>query len=651
MKIINESHSSKDNQLKHLMGMYGMNEGVSSAVQNWLDDENEDDDTLSYDFDDAFDFDNGEVTQGGKFIEDGREWTWVRQVSDVAHLDFDSWAVWMAIAPKDENNPGGPNDVAFFIVDVDNGFIDWGPVESADEANEFLQSKIDDYEMDESVSDDIRKNNLKYDDDVDGWYTTDGNTEVQFQDRETHTHNAKYPHAQPKTSTNTWGRVWKDGKLDKQFEGPKYKVRQDVARYLDKDESINESNIKFKKEYMLGGDNKHPELDDYVSKYIADDGTEIEVNHGFSNWSDTWYTVNGKHFDNLKDAKDYIRNNKDESLNEDNEKKIPYNLVSSYVILRDYISLADDNYFNDEHKYLTDVADSLYNAAISPNSLKGKYKDVYEKYGKDYFDKVLKDCKALDSQVTHDNLQELIDEVMDIANSLDESLNEGKIHTSYSVEPNFSFNSDEKTDYFLTKNGKYEVTYSDNGTFMARKKQGKPQYIWGNAFDCDDTFIHNDEGIVCAEVKEHIGLKEDLPTTNSTSNSYVSPVVNKKSDGSYLVKNKDGKSYTAFDKEDKPVGSITTNNENDAKNKFTSNKYDESLNEDSDNVYKWYSESHPTDYQLDNIKKTVTFKEVFDTFMSGEDVENVLIDFSKEDPWLDSAPVDTIVNHALELYA
>lgn len=226
--------------------------------------------------DDLVDFDDHEVTTGGKFIEDGREWTWIRQVSDVAHLDFDSWAVWMAFAPKDENNPNGPNDVAFFIVDVDNGFIDWGPLESADEAHEFLQSKIDDYEMDESISDDIRKNNLKYDDYVDGWYTTDGNTEVQFQDRQRieHPDVTKYRHVGPKVKSNTWGRVWKDGKLDKQFEGPKYKVRQDVARYLDKNEDLNNSQNELNKNIERNADIDN-ELDQLYSAVCRTFGEKL----------------------------------------------------------------------------------------------------------------------------------------------------------------------------------------------------------------------------------------------------------------------------------------------------------------------------------------------------------------------------------------
>lgn len=88
----------------------------------------------------------------------------------------------------------------------------------------------------EGISNNIRKGNLKYDRDVDGYYDEDDNTYVQFQDRESHA-STLGKDRQPRVSSNTWGRVWKNGKLDKQFEGPKYKVRQDVARYLDRNES------------------------------------------------------------------------------------------------------------------------------------------------------------------------------------------------------------------------------------------------------------------------------------------------------------------------------------------------------------------------------------------------------------------------------
>lgn len=92
----------------------------------------------------------------------------------------------------------------------------------------------------EDLSDDIRSNNLQYDNEIDALYAEDGDTLVQFQDRNSL---ARYPRnpkernskfeKQPRVSSKTWGRVWKNGKLVKNTEGSKYEVRQEIADYLD----------------------------------------------------------------------------------------------------------------------------------------------------------------------------------------------------------------------------------------------------------------------------------------------------------------------------------------------------------------------------------------------------------------------------------
>ena len=96
------------------------------------------------------DFDDGEVMEGTSFITDGYEYKWIGRMGDSVHLDFDNWAVWAA-----ENQD--TNDIQFFIVEEDTGFIDWGPVDTAKEAAEFLQSKIDDYNEDESLVENSKK--------------------------------------------------------------------------------------------------------------------------------------------------------------------------------------------------------------------------------------------------------------------------------------------------------------------------------------------------------------------------------------------------------------------------------------------------------------------------------------------------------------
>lgn len=106
----------------------------------------------------------------------------------------------------------------------------------------------------EDLSDRIRKDDLEYDDSIDAWTASEGDTQIQFQDREQHTHEFKTKtnqwgrnfidgqyNKQPKVASHTWGRVWKDGELVKQAEGPKYQVRAEIAKYLDAEGNIDEA--------------------------------------------------------------------------------------------------------------------------------------------------------------------------------------------------------------------------------------------------------------------------------------------------------------------------------------------------------------------------------------------------------------------------
>lgn len=77
---------------------------------------------------------------------------------------------------------------------------------------------------------------------------------------------------------------------------------------------------------------------------------------------------------------------------------IDYTWVSMGTMLRDFI---DVRYANKEHQMLCDIADSIYGAGIRPEEFKDEYKALYDKYGKAYFDKVLDDLRAIDSQVTN----------------------------------------------------------------------------------------------------------------------------------------------------------------------------------------------------------------------------------------------------------
>ena len=76
---------------------------------------------------------------------------------------------------------------------------------------------------------------------------------------------------------------------------------------------------------------------------------------------------------------------------------IDYTWVSMGAMLRDFIEV---RYANKEHQMLCDIADSLYNVGVDIDSFKDEYKKLYEKYGDAYFDKVIADMEAIDSQVT-----------------------------------------------------------------------------------------------------------------------------------------------------------------------------------------------------------------------------------------------------------
>lgn len=84
------------------------------------------------------------------------------------------------------------------------------------------------------------------------------------------------------------------------------------------------------------------------------------------------------------------------------------NLTSEGAILRDWVK---PEYLDEEHKMLCDIADCLYNANVSPEHLTENAKKYYHDYGKNFFDYVLRDMGALDSQLTDSNkAQELLDE-------------------------------------------------------------------------------------------------------------------------------------------------------------------------------------------------------------------------------------------------
>lgn len=130
-----------DKYVEYVKEENGLDESVVSS--NWRsDDDPEDETTYNYDDELVMDLDDDAVQAGETFIEDGREWQWIKQIGDVEHIDFDNWAVWFATDVDTQ-------DGGYFIVDIDTGFIDWGPVDTEEEATDFLDSKKYDDEDDD----------------------------------------------------------------------------------------------------------------------------------------------------------------------------------------------------------------------------------------------------------------------------------------------------------------------------------------------------------------------------------------------------------------------------------------------------------------------------------------------------------------------
>lgn len=88
-----------------------------------------------------------------------------------------------------------------------------------------------------------------------------------------------------------------------------------------------------------------------------------------------------------------------------------YQAVSIATVLRDY---TDVKYAGEEHRRLVDIADSLFNVGIPVDKWGDNpeydYKELYRRYGDKFWDKVLKDIQAIDSQVDRYNVDDLEDD-------------------------------------------------------------------------------------------------------------------------------------------------------------------------------------------------------------------------------------------------
>lgn len=98
---------------------------------------------------------------------------------------------------------------------------------------------------------------------------------------------------------------------------------------------------------------------------------------------------------------------------------IAYQAVSIGAILRDY---EKPQYASEEHKRLVDIADSLYNINI-PVSEWGdnpefNYKDLYYSYDQEFWDLVLRDMGAIDSQISDHNIDDLREEYKELLHNI-----------------------------------------------------------------------------------------------------------------------------------------------------------------------------------------------------------------------------------------
>lgn len=126
------------------------------------------------------------------------------------------------------------------------------------------------------------------------------------------------------------------------------------------------------------------------------------------------------------------------------------------------------------------------------------------------------------------------------------------------------------TDYTMYKDvvtGKYVFVFGDtdiygpeDGYFDWECDTEQEAEEWFNSYTGFDDMEDNEWG------GYDFNLDEDVEK---------SPIIHKKSDGSYLVTAENGDGYVAYNKDDVCMGNISANNENEAKSKFNSNQFDE----------------------------------------------------------------------------
>lgn len=97
-------------------------------------------------------------------------------------------------------------------------------------------------------------------------------------------------------------------------------------------------------------------------------------------------------------------------------RQLPYQAISIPVILRDWVTLNDGDYFSRKHQKLVDIGDTLYNDGMEmAEYLKPEYKELYEEFGEAFWKQVIEDAAAIDSQMSREKVEELDQEYTDLS--------------------------------------------------------------------------------------------------------------------------------------------------------------------------------------------------------------------------------------------
>ena len=97
-------------------------------------------------------------------------------------------------------------------------------------------------------------------------------------------------------------------------------------------------------------------------------------------------------------------------------RQLPYQAISIPVILRDWTTLNDGDYFSRKHQKLVDIGDTLYNDGMEmAEYLKPEYKELYEEFGEAFWKQVVEDAAAIDSQMSREKVEELDQEYTDLS--------------------------------------------------------------------------------------------------------------------------------------------------------------------------------------------------------------------------------------------